>query len=727
MSNDHQTYKRAATAALCGLIAQFFLAVIVAIVGIAYDSKAVFAATVYIVGGLPVWLILWAVFNQHKQERIEALEAEQLAEADAEAAALFNEAGQQLQQARKRLEHLNKYWINGVSVLLAGWLLGLGGYLFSSAFGLYKEHLNAVADGGSAVTWSASKLYAAAISGNANPLVLLFVLGGLAFLGFLASRYVAGMTKVKEWQPLRGGATYMIGNVVVILLLLFGGTVPVLINNQNKMGFAILAIAIPAIMILLGAEILLSFIFGIYRPRKAGDVIRPAFDSRILGWLARPESLGKIIGETLNYQFGFEISRSWFVDLLNKSIVGLCAFGTVVLLGMSCITIVEPQQKAAILSNGKIQRIVGPGFYFKYPWPVGTSEKYNVDRIQRFTVGSAQGDSTQAVNNYEVDEAREAYNRIVGEKFGIWRNDHKPGVYWDNAHTRGAENYLVIAPVSERGEKDGERVANSVAGELAGIDMVVDYRVNDLEKYITSTDRPRQMLEAVALESLSKYLAYKDIDMLIGEGRAFGARELQTLLQKDVDRANLGVEIVFTGFSAIHPPQGGDVAKAFHEQNGALQEMQTEIENAEKDAISMYAKVAGSREMAIQIKDALEALDNMKLKGGDEKEIAALSAKVELLLDQAGGTASQKLQEARAYRWRVALDEQSSARNFSAQQKAYEAAPDYFKIRMMLQTLAEGLKGRKKVIVDSKDLDQSILRMDLKDSGSMMGSLFNND
>ena len=66
------------------------------------------------------------------------------------------------------------------------------------------------------------------------------------------------------------------------------------------------------------------------------------------------------------------------------------------------------------------------------------------------------------------------------------------------------------------------------------------------------------------------------------------------------------------------------------------------------------------------------------------------------------------IKQARAYRWQVALGEQSSARNFSAQQKAYEAAPDYFKMRMLLQTLAEGLKDRKKVIVDSKDVDSSI-------------------
>ena len=161
--------------------------------------------------------------------------------------------------------------------------------------------------------------------------------------------------------------------------------------------------------------------------------------------------------------------------------------------------------------------------------------------------------------------------------------------------------------------------------------MVVDYRVKDLKQYITTVDFPKNVLEALSIRRLSNYVAHKDVDMLVGEGRAFGAAELQKLLQKDVDNAKLGIEIVFTGFSAIHPPQGGDVAKAFHEQNGALQEMQTVMENAEKDAISMYAKVAGSREKALEIKNTLEAMDQVKMKGGSDAEVAELQKKVELL------------------------------------------------------------------------------------------------
>jgi hypothetical protein len=85
--------------------------------------------------------------------------------------------------------------------------------------------------------------------------------------------------------------------------------------------FPILAVAAPTVMILIGTEMLLSVIFGLYQPRRPGQRPRAAFDSRILGWLTHYESLGKIVGEAINYQFGFEVSDSWFYRLLARAVM----------------------------------------------------------------------------------------------------------------------------------------------------------------------------------------------------------------------------------------------------------------------------------------------------------------------------------------------------------------------------------------------------------------------
>ncbi|QDU35307.1 FtsH protease regulator HflK [Poriferisphaera corsica] len=728
MSNDQQTYKRAANAAMFGMIAQIFLAMVVVIIGLIYGSAAIDATIWYFLGGVPVWFILWALFNAHKQERVEALEAEQLAEVDAEAAALFNEAGQQLHVARKRLDNLYKYWLNGVSLALSLYLLTLGGFLLYKANGMV-ERID-----GEAANWK--DLVAASISPNANPLVLLFLLGAIAFLGFLTARYVAGMTKVKEWQPLRGGASYMIGNVAVVLLMLFAGTIPVLVNPEHKMGFVALSLIVPAIMVLLGLEIVLSYVFGMYRPRRTNEVVRPAFDSRVLGWLTRPESISKIIGETLNYQFGFEISRSWFMELLNKSMPKLVVIGLILLVLLSSLTIVEPQQQAVIMSYGKIDRIEGPGFHFKMPWPIGTSEKYDVDRIQRIVVGSSDTERKQASRRDPIKVMLEDINREMANRLAIYRFDHTPEVLWTNAHARGAEDYMVIAPKTneDKNEDPGfhEAHGSSVAGELVGIEMVVDYRIKNLEQFVSTVERPDKMLKALAVERLSDYIAGKDIDMLVGEGRAFGANELKGLIQDDVDdvivdgHVGLGIEVVFVGFASIHPPQDGDVAKAFHEQNGAHQDKQIVIQNAQKDAIQTLSEVAGTQGKALAISAAIDQLETIKLSRGDEG-LAEKQAEIEALMDRAGGRAAQMLQEARAYRWDRALEEQAASRSFDAQLAAFKNAPEYYAQRMLLNAMTDGLKERKKIVVSSDLMRDVIIRMDLKDSGSFMKSLFSTE
>ena len=107
-----------------------------------------------------------------------------------------------------------------------------------------------------------------------------------------------------------------------------------------------LSVVYPAIMFLVGLEILVTFMLGAYRPRKKGEVGRPAFDSRVLGMLTSPKSLGSIISETVNYQFGFEITSSWFYKDLSKLLMPLVLLGVaVVWLCMTLFYIIRTKPK----------------------------------------------------------------------------------------------------------------------------------------------------------------------------------------------------------------------------------------------------------------------------------------------------------------------------------------------------------------------------------------------
>lgn len=718
MSQDQQTYQRAAHAALIGLIVQVLLAIGVAVLAVYAQSAAVWAATWYFFGGLPIWLCLLVLYHQHRLERIEALEAEQLARADARTAAIFDEAGQQLQLARQRLERMYKLGLPIVGIIVALYLLVAGAVQLSANWGF-------VTGGRAAATGVIG-------SEDANAGVLAMLLLVVAFIAFLVSRYVSGMTQVRDWMLLRGGASYLMGNAVVAVLLMLGAAFAWF---ENFSVLAVIAGVVPALMTLLGVEMLVGFLLGIYRPRRPGEMLRPAFDSRILGWLTRPESLGKIVSETLNYQFGFEISKSWFYQLLARAFTPLVVVGLLVLLGLSSFVIVPPHQQAVITTFGGSPRIAEPGAHFKWPWPVGRAEMHDAYRVHELTVGSLTG----ALAHEEI-------------------------TLWDQEHPEGEEEYLLTAPSRafvDIEEHDPEADPDdAVAGELIGAQLVVNYRINDLGRYVRSAADPTAMLEQVAGRAVSAYFATRDVDTLLSQNRLTAGDELRRRIQGQIDRVRipqvdgttlegLGLEVVFVAIVDLHPPREDEVADQFHEQIGAVQRRQTEIEEARRDAIGTLAEVAGSASGAEMLREQIEELQTLeneleqaRREHGegivpedemtDEQEqlhqrIAEQQIAIEQAMDQVRGEAAQRIHEARAHRWARVLTEQGRAARFRAHLLSYDAAPEYFRMRHYLEAMTEGLKDRRKYIMAADAEEPPVIRMNLESEGAGLETIFGTD
>ncbi len=692
MSQDQQTYTRAANAALVGVAAQLGLAVFMALLGLYAESTALHAAALHLFGGLPAWAMLWVIYNQHRLERIEALEAEQLAKADARTAALFEEAGQQLQLARRRLENLYRFGLPTVSVAMSLFLLAVGGtWLLRSYRAL-----------------DAGELEAAVLAPTASAGVVALLAGVIGFLAFLVARYVAGMTRVPAWTLLRGGSAYLMGNAAVAVLLCAGAVVAML---GNHVALVWLALIVPAVMVILGLEILVEFLLGMYRPRRAGETVRPAFDSRILGWLTRPESLGKIVSETLNYQFGFEVSRSWFYRLLARAITPLIAFAAVVLLAASSLVIVAPHEQAVITAFGGQPRVVEPGVWFKWPWPIGKAERFDAYRVRQMILGSKD-------EHIEPDVA----------------------ILWTNEHA-GQEEFMLTAPTHVRGVDLGP---DTPVGELIGGQIAVDWRIRDLETYAQVAGDPQRWLRHIAERQVSRYFSTRTVDELLTVDRQVMGRQLRDRIQADVDAVRhgplqgLGVEIVYVGALGVHPPQDAEVAATFHELIGVLQENAVALEDAQREAIATLAEMAGSHHQALRISEAIEELDQRRLqleqqrRAGelDEQQLEHLAAQVaeqqlaiEALMNEAGGRAAQLIHEARADRWAESLHEQARANRMLTEQSAYEQAPRYYVARRYFQALAEGLRDRRKVLILAEQEQAATIRLQLEDADSALDFL----
>ncbi len=710
MTQDQTAYSRATHAALLGLATQLVFAITMAGLGLYAQSSALHAAAWHLFGGLPIWVVLWMLYHQHRLERIETLEAEQLSREDARAAALFDEAGHNLATARKRLEGFYKWGLSAVSVVVAVYLLAAGLALFFGNWNLIDQ----TEDGR-----NFTRLLGAALG---NPLVNPWMLVGftalMAFVGFLVSRYIAGMTRVREWQLLRGGAGYLIGNVAVIVLVLIASG---LAAGGSATMLAALSLVIPLIMVLLGTETLLAFVFGIYRPRKQDEIVRPAFDSRLLGWLTSPESIGKIVSETLNYQFGFEITKSWFYVLLGRALTPLILAGALILIGFSSVVIVAPNQQAVVTDRGKFVRIADPGVSFKLPWPLGRAEKVDVGRSQQLIIGA-------------YDESQ----RVQGKAM-LWTNEHVEGnvEYLPTAPTRiddptlrrdieesleGAESYE--AP-------EAGRSTQSPLGGLVSLQAVVSYNISDLQAYAArgAAERPERILEVMAERHLNQVAATRSVDDLLGPGRIEAAEDLLQLIQDDVAAYDLGFNVLGVLFHDVHPPMEGEVANAYLDQVNALVSQKTEIENAQRDAIGILSTAAGSRREALRIEEAIVRLTQLRAQAngspdGDapadlEEQVLAQQTLVNRLIDEAGGEASLVLASAREERWSTALAEQAEAARFDFELEAFNKAPEYFKARYYLEAVAEAFaSSNRRVISTVPTSEGSTVRLNLENQSS---------
>ena len=89
MRVDHHAYRKATGVAGFGFLLQGAMALVLLIFAwLSEDTVFRFAAT-YFIGGLFVWLSLIAVFNQHRQERLDSLEADELMAARADTGSVF--------------------------------------------------------------------------------------------------------------------------------------------------------------------------------------------------------------------------------------------------------------------------------------------------------------------------------------------------------------------------------------------------------------------------------------------------------------------------------------------------------------------------------------------------------------------------------------------------------------------------------------------------------------
>ncbi|MFO0829011.1 MAG: SPFH domain-containing protein [Phycisphaerales bacterium] len=652
MRIDHFAYQRAVRVAGGGLLAQLTLGLVLLIGGRLIGSSAASIASFYVLACVPIWLGLVIVFHQHRLERLEALEQDELAASRGEgAAAMFESEGAHV--AARRLKFMHTWLMPAISLIVAIVLASLAWWV---------------------VQWFAemndpSKDVPGFAVGQAPGWQLALAIA-LALAAFILSRFVSGMAQLPAWSNLRGGAGAMVGNALVLLAIAIG-LVFYFFQKPNVLEGITYGIAI--FMFAVAAEIVLNLILNLYRPRRAGETPRPAFDSRVLSLFAAPDSIVRSINEAVNYQFGFDITSSWGYQLLLRSVGRLAIFGAIVLVLLSTIAVVQPGQQAIRLRFGQpVGSVYEAQLMTKLPWPVETASIYDVGRVRQLVLGNIPAKP---------------------KDFSAW----------------GAEGQLdpnrnlYVVSTSQRGAT-GE-ASNDATDQFALIDadIILQYRVRDgeLMKWLTFCNDARlrrgnlnmreRALRDVAIREVTQEFSAQPIDTLLSPVGTSVLQALHDRIQGAFDRMQTGVDLVSVTIPRLRPP-GGNEAAAFNEPSIAVQNARKLVESAKAQADLAMASMIGSPERADRTVESIEKLRELETAGkGSSPEATELRLAIEKLITEAPAAAAARIDTARAERWRKLMTAQEKTADVLGQAAAYQVDPDFYRQRRLMQTLAEVL------------------------------------
>lgn len=680
-------HRRAQTAAVSGLVLQIALFTFLLWLGLYWDSAVILAIARWVAGGLVIWPVLAMIFAQRRRTANEKRESEELKRTQQAGGpqAIFDVEDESYLVERRRLNWMIRWLIPTATLtlatyLIAGTFVGWGGPLGSSI----RENIP---------------------EPTSQPGPAMALVGFVGFMAFLFSRYASGMGRRPGWRLLRAGASFLTGNALACLVALIGIA---LRNTEFPHPEAWAVMLIRFAMFILGIELVVNWILDFYRPRAAGQITRPAFDSRLLGLISEPGGFARSLADAINYQFGFQVSGTWFYKLIGRALIPMTAFGLAVILALSSVVIVDADEQVFVERFGKLLQSpdapLQPGLHFKCPWPIDKTYRARTSQIRTLTVGTPATE--------EETEEHEGEHRL------------KP-ILWGETHKFNTEMMLVFASDAPTGglETGGER---AVPVGLLMVSVDIQYGVNKTHDYLYRFLNPENVVEALAYQELSRFAAGVTVNEFLGPGRAGINEVLRGTLQKRLDREKLGIEILFVGLQEAHPE--AEVAKTFQDVVKAESEKENMIVDARSQAAELLTETAGSVTRATELANAIEHQDQLALSpDADAEAVAAAVAKVETLLfgdpaqdiGPAGGKTAMRLADAQAETRGMVSHAESQFIGFQAEVVAYQAAPRLYKVRKYLEMLRASVQDIRKYVMVVGPEKKVIIEFEKKDQGTI--------
>ncbi len=565
------------------------------------------------------------LIDREHQEKLEMQALDQAKDNES----LFSGAAEDAYPARNARRQFEKWIVPSFSVLL----------LIGQVFGI----------------WLLSGKLNQWIGPNPEQSVVAIMFNGLFVVTlFIMGRYSAGLARMDGQELLRPGASYMLLGSVI-------GTAVVISETANYFGYPLwdkwitwLALII---IITSAVENVVTLVLEFYRPKGDEKKARLLYDSRLIALLGQPDGLISTAAHALDYQFGFKVSETWFYRYLEQKLALIIGIQFVVLFFSSSFVVIQANEKALLERFGKNMGEHKAGFLLKWPWPIDKIYKYKTDEIQSFTLG--------VISDMNEGEKQE------GTKVILWTTQHNHG----GPDQDPEQNFNMIVASNSA---DADNAAESVPVNLLTVSIPLQYRINDLNNWVTKNSNSGSLLQKLAMREVTQYLISVDMDELMGPGRTKAQKTLKDRIQNQSNEHNLGAEIVFVGLQDIHPPVG---------QNEKSKETGGVAESYEKVIVAQLN--AETNRLAALMYDASK-------------------------VPQAEGSAAESISNAKSESTNKVAIAEAEAKRFANQIAAFKSAPSVYKTRMKLESFKEATKGSRKYIL-SNPANRDVINLELQD------------
>jgi membrane protease subunit HflK len=229
-----------------------------------------------------------------------------------------------------------------------------------------------------------------------------------------------------------------------------------------------------------------------------------------------------------DFNAGFEDISRRLRDLLggsgggppNRRVIAIGAGVVVALWAASGFYVVQPSEKAVVLTFGAYSRTTDPGLHYHLPFPIERAEKVAVTSLKRTDVGGAGTEGPAAAESL----------MLTGDE------------------------------------------------QIVDVDFSVTWRVADPARYLFATRDPEGAVKAVAESAMREVVGRTQLQPIISTGRGQVQQQTRDLMQRTLDTWGTGISVVEVQIREAGPPP--EVVAAFRDVQSAAQD----AESAENEA-----------------------------------------------------------------------------------------------------------------------------------------------